>query len=92
MPSDAQTDDARPTDGRTNGPTDGPAASGVTRALSYLGAALVVLLGAIAGLYWLFAADVWSLLVGALLLVAVVGTVLYGARRAKKTATPYWRT
>ncbi|MDS0299179.1 hypothetical protein NDI76_10545 [Halogeometricum sp. S1BR25-6] len=89
MPPDAQTDGAPARDDR---PTGGPAASGLTRALSYLGAALVVLLGVVAGLYWLFAAAEWSLLVGALLLVAVVGTVLYGARRARKTSTPYWRT
>ncbi|ELZ34926.1 hypothetical protein C474_01157 [Halogeometricum pallidum JCM 14848] len=92
MPSDAQRGDSRTPDGRTNGPTDGPAASGLTRAFSYLGAALVVLLGVVAGLYWLFAAEAWALLVGASLLVAVVGAILSGARRAKKTATPYWRT
>lgn len=52
----------------------------------------MVLLGVVAGLYWLFAAEAWALLVGASLLVAVVGAILSGARRAKKTATPYWRT
>lgn len=94
MASDTQRDDARPTGGRpvNDRPTDGLAASGLTRAFSYLGAALVVFLGVAAGLYWLFAAEAWSLLVGAFLLVAVVGAVLYGARRARKTATPYWRT
>ncbi|MDS0294753.1 hypothetical protein [Halogeometricum luteum] len=89
MPPNHRTDNVRPRDGP---PTDGPAASGLTRALSSLGAALVVLLGVAAGLYWLFAAEAWSLLVGASLLVAVAGAVLYGARRARKTATPYWRT
>lgn len=89
MTSDARRDDARRTDGR---PTDGLAASGLTRAFSYLGAVLMVVLGVAAGLYWLFAAEAWSLLAGAFLLVAVVGAVLYGARRARKTETPYWRT
>lgn len=94
MAPDAQRGDARPTGGRPTDerPTDGLAVSGLTRAFSSLGAALVVLLGVGAGLYWLVAAAAWSLLVGAFLLVAVVGAVLYGARRARRTETPYWRT
>lgn len=94
MAPDAQRGDARQTGGRPadRRPADGFADAGLTRAFSYLGAALVVLLGVVAGLYWLFTATAWSLLVGAFLLVAVAGMVVYGARRARKTETPYWRT
>jgi O-antigen/teichoic acid export membrane protein len=93
MSQNRRTDGTRPRDGRTDDrPTDGPAASGLTRAFSSLGAAVVVLCGVAAGLSWLVAAAAWSLLVGAVLALLVVGAVLYGARRARKTSTPYWRT
>jgi hypothetical protein len=70
----------------------GLAHSGLTRLLSRLGAVAVVLVGVVAAAYFLLAAEAWTLVVGALLLVAVCGMVLYGARAARKTATPYWRT
>jgi hypothetical protein len=73
-------------------PTGGLARSGLTRLLSRLGAVAVVLVGVAAAAYFLLAAAAWALLVGALLLAAVGGMVLYGARAARKTATPYWRT
>ena len=73
-------------------PTGGLAGSGLTRALSTLGAVAVTVLGVAAVVYWLLAADLRTLLVGASLVVLVVGAVFYGARRARRTKTPYWRT
>lgn len=71
---------------------DGLARSGLTRLLSRLGAVAVVLVGVAAAGVLLPVAEVWTLLVGAMLLVVVVGTVVYAARTVRKTETPYWRT
>ncbi|SFR59445.1 hypothetical protein [Halogeometricum limi] len=88
--TDTVTDtDARSADGA---PAGGLAGSRLTRTLSRLGALSVVVLGVAALGVFLLGATGWTLVVGGLLVVAVVGTVLYGARNARKTKTPYWRT